>query len=113
MANMKIEVALKKVDETMQLCARHYADVGVKVYSADKHTNAAGLALKKVLAPAALADGTPADAVELTSANLAMLFHALYNHSAWRQKFEKAGLFEKKSERTVGDAIAELEEEVG
>ena len=107
MAKMTMTEALKKCGETMELAAQHFKDKGA-VYTSDMHATAAGLAIRQVLFPK---DGS--EGVEPTSSNIGTLFHALYNHSAWRQKWEKAGYFKKKEERSAQSLMQELEEEFG
>lgn len=88
----------------MVLIAKHYKDKGELQYTALLHTNAAGLAMKKTFVDGGL---------EPTAVNYAGVFATLHNHSAWRQKFEKAGIFPKATARDVTDQIASLEEELG
>ena len=52
-------------------------------YSAKKHSGAAGKYIAQCVE-----DGLKMDAMAAT-----LLFHGLANHSAWRQKFTKAGIF--------------------
>lgn len=104
---MNITEALTKCDETLRLAAQFQKDKGATVYTAEMHCTACGLAMRQVLFPKS------GDALEATSTNIGTLFHALYNHSAWRQKFEKAKLFPKKEERSLTTAMEELEAEFG
>lgn len=96
--------ALKNAAETMKLGAQVQKDEGRTAYKAEMHAALAGHAMAKELAAG----------LEPTAGNLAAMFHALYNHSAWRQKFEKDGIFPKAEERAKGglaDLLSELEEE--
>lgn len=62
-------------------------------YSAKKHSGAAGKYLAKVVEAGLVLDPMAAT----------LLFHSLANHSAWRQKFTKAGIFpEVVKEAAVG-----------
>lgn len=85
------------------LAARHFKDKGRTQYTADLHALSVGLATKKALE----------SGLEPTAANFAELYKTLGNHSAWRQKLEKLGVFESASNRTVDSTMAELEEEMG
>jgi len=105
--NMDKQQALKKCDETLRLAAQHWKDKGARAYTAEMHSTACGLAMRQVFFPA------NGEAFEPTATNVADVFHALYNHSAWRQKFEKAGLFPKKEDRSAVSLMQELEEEFG
>lgn len=85
---MNIEEALNGVEAFLTagakaIAAKQEADGLVKHYEAKKHSGSAG----KYIA-ACLAQGLVLDAMGAT-----MLFHSMANHSAWRQKFEKAGIF--------------------
>jgi len=98
----KIEEALKVGAETLELVARAQADKGVRSYSAALHAAACGIAFEKAIQ----------GGLEPTRANMTALFHALYNHSAWRQKFTKMKLFpEAKGLHSSADLLAELSEE--
>jgi len=99
-----INDAIKSAAETMKLGAQVQKDKGRTAYKAKMHAALAGYAMAKELAAG----------LEPTAENLAALFHALYNHSAWRQKFEDAGIFPKAKERAKGDLadlLSELEDE--
>ncbi len=112
MANMTLEKALSKASEIMVNAATHYAkDKGEKQYTAVLHARSAGYAMRVVFAPKDAA----ADKLEFTTENSIAVFHALYNHSAWRQKFEgeKYKLFAKKEKVSVDTYAGELEEEMG
>lgn len=104
---MDMKTALEKVSEIMKLAAQHAKDKGAIAWSAEAHATAAGYCLRVVFQPK---DG---QGLEPTAANYAGMFHALYNHSAWRQKFEKAGIFAKQGERSLAGLVGELEEEFG
>lgn len=97
---------MKKVIETaasnLELAAKHFKDKGATAYTAELHASACGYALAKALK----------DGMEPTSTNLGALFHAVYNQSAWRQKFEKAKLFPKKEERSLDTLVNDLEKEM-
>lgn len=94
-----------KVEEMMFAAAKVHQDRGRIEYKADMHRSAVGYAMAK-----AFADGLP-----MTAGNLVGLLAMLDNHSAWRQRFEKKGIFPKASERPkaalVDDYLAELSEE--
>jgi hypothetical protein len=102
---MTIQEMIKKACETMQLAAQAFADRGQKAYTTEMHAACAGKALETV--QKAKEEGP------LSAAEFAALMHALYNQSAWRQKFEKAGVFAAAGKRaTTFDALmAELDEE--
>lgn len=102
---MDIKKALEKLAETLTQAAQFAKDKGATTYTAEMHASACGLAMRVIFHP------KQGEALEPTNANYAAVFHAAYNHSAWRQKFEKAKLFPKKEERTFGGLMAELEEE--
>lgn len=100
---MTIQEAKGKAQENVVLAARHFKDKGRTSYTADLHALSVGLATKKAI------DG----GLEGSAANYAELYKALGNHSAWRQKLEKLGIFASASARTVDSSMAELEEEMG
>lgn len=113
---MNIDQALAKADETLRAAAVYQSrDKGAKSYTAEMHSQAVGLAMRQVFAPK---EGSGLEPLAPTTANYTTMFHALYNHSAWRQKFEKKGkdgsapLFAKKEGRTVVDMENELENEI-
>lgn len=87
----------------LELAARHFKDKGATSYTAELHASACGFAIAKTLKAG----------MEVNSANCGALFHALYNQSAWRQKFEKAGIFAKVGERSLESLVDSLEEEMG
>lgn len=91
--------------KVMESAARAFADKGKKMWTTEMHSAAAGLAISKVQAEQA--EG-PLDAGALGA-----LFHALYNHSAWRQKFTKLGIFAESAKRvsSLGGLLDELNEE--
>lgn len=99
----EMKKVLAKAAETMTLAAQHYKDKGQKKYTAELHCGSVGFAIAQAVK----------DGMEPTSANFGAMVHALYNHSAWRQKFEKAELFEKAQERSLESLTAGLEEEFG
>ena len=96
---MTLENALKKAAVLMDDMAKHAAiDLGEKKYSVELHAEAAGYAMRVLFHPKGVktdADGNAVNVLEPTTANFASLFHGLYNHSHWRQKFERAGYFAK------------------
>ena len=105
---MTIEKALVQIQETMTAVATFESkDRGATTWTTDMHAGAAGLAMRRVFAPKSGVDG-----LEASSANYTTLFKALYNHSQWRQKFEKAKLFAPKSERTAKTVENEYEAEL-
>tara|TARA_R110000868_G_scaffold40556_2_gene139838 strand:+ start:1518 stop:1838 length:321 start_codon:yes stop_codon:yes gene_type:complete len=103
MDTTQIKKVLAKASETMTLAAQHYKDKGATKYTAELHCGSVGYAMAQAVK----------GGMEANSANLGAMVHALYNHSAWRQKFEKAGIFEKAQERSFENMAAGLEEEFG
>lgn len=99
--SMTIQEAIIQAGSTMQLAAQSYKDKGRTHYSADLHYGAMGVAIAKLVKAG----------LEPSAANIYALSKALANHSAWRQKFEKQGLFPKAGPAAATDIIAELEEE--
>lgn len=99
---MTTQEKIAKAAETMKVAAQAFVDRGQKTYTAEIHCACAGKSL-------AVAQGEE----KLTATDAAALFHALYNHSAWRQRFEKAGLFATATKRvsTFEGLMAELDEE--
>lgn len=97
------EDGIKILAETMELVARAQADKGVKVYTAATHAAGVGIGMSKALQAG----------MEPSRENMTALFHAGYNHSAWRQKFEKAGIFPTAAKRPASsdDLLKELAEE--
>lgn len=101
---MTIAEAISKSQETMVLAAKHYADNGAKVYTAEIHRLSAGLAMKQVFKAG----------LEQTAVNFADVFGALSNHSAWRQKLVGQKLFPEPSKKGgLTTAMADLEAEFG
>lgn len=101
---MTIQDAIKMGGETLELVAKAQADKGVRAYSAAIHAAACGIAFAKAM------EGGLAPSRE----NMTALFHALYNHSAWRQKFSGEGkIFPEASKRpsSSADLLKELTEE--
>lgn len=101
--SMTIQDAITNAGATMELAARSFKDKGRKHYSADLHYGAMGFAMAKEVKAGLVPDAT----------NLAAMSKALGNHSAWRQKWEKLGLFPKAGPAAAENVIAELEEEMG
>lgn len=89
-----------KCAETMMLVAQALKDRGATSYKAEMHVTAMAIAIEKVVKAG----------MEVSRENMTAVIHALYNHSAWRQKFEKAGVFAKAGDRT-GDILAAMQEE--
>jgi hypothetical protein len=118
---MTIQEMIKKACETMQLAAQAFADRGQKSYTTEMHAACAGKAINIIMQDRAREIGDEIEksqacasvTVTLSAAELAALFHALYNQSAWRQKFEKAGIFAAATKRatTFEGLMAELDEE--
>lgn len=102
-----LEKAKDAAAKDMELIATSYKDKGKLTYTAELHCEAVGFVMRKAFFPKS------GDALEPTSANFAAMVHALYNHSAWRQKWEKKKLFAKKEARTFETSMDELEEEFG
>ncbi len=94
------------VEEAMFAGAQVQKDSGRTEYKAEIHRALAAYAMAKGIAKFGLAP---------TAANLRTLLAMVDNHSAWRQRFEKKGIFPKKEDRPVGakadDYLAQLEEE--
>jgi hypothetical protein len=110
MANvMKIEDALKKAGELMDLGAKAAKDRGVTAWTADEHSTLVGYVIRVLFQP----KDTDAPRLEMTNGHCRAVFHALYNQSAWRQKFEKAKYFTAKAAKSYDDVMADLEEEMG
>ena len=90
----------------MTAAARMYQDKGRTEYKAELHRAAAALALEKAMGKFKL---------EPNARNLATLLGMVDNHSAWRQRFEKAGIFPAKGAAPLGSKtdslLAELAEE--
>lgn len=85
---MTLENAINGVELFMTAQAKAIAEASTALgtvphYSAKKHSGAAGKYLAKCVA-----EGLVLDPMAAT-----LLFHSLANHSAWRQKFTKAGIF--------------------
>jgi hypothetical protein len=111
MANvLKMEDALKKADEMMWNGARAAKDRGAVAWTAEEHVRICGLIIRVLFHP----KDDSAARLEPTSANYAAVFYALYNQSAWRQKFEKDNkVFVKKAAKSFDTAMDALEEEFG
>jgi len=76
-----VELFMTEQAKAMKVAAE--ASGLVPHYSAKKHSGAAGKYIAKVVE-----EGLTLDAMAAT-----LLFHSLANHSAWRQKFTKMGIF--------------------
>jgi hypothetical protein len=116
LCSMTIQEMIKKAGDTMTLAAQAFADRGQKSYTTEMHAACAGKAIAGVQAAKVkeLTDSAQSDTdMLLTAAELAAMFHALYNQSAWRQKFEKAGVFAAATKRatTFEEYAAQLDEE--
>ena len=100
---MQVNEAIRKSSEEMFLGAQAFKDKGYKAYEAKLHAALVGRCLAKRIS----------EGMEPNDKNLGAMFHALYNHSAWRQKFEKKGIFEKASAKDDGldNLLASLEDE--
>lgn len=100
MANPQI---IAKACEVMLLGAKAFKDKGYGSYEARLHAALMGKAIAQAVE----------QGMEANESNLAALSHALYNHSAWRQKFEKEGIFQKAAAKQSGldNLLAELKEE--
>lgn len=119
---MDIAKALVFVQEYMtknaKVVAAQMTEAGlVPAYRAKAHSAAAG----RVMSHLAM---NGVDELEMNAVNMTTLFHSLANHSAWRQKFEAAGIFPKaqsdgkvvdpaKAQDKVAKMIAALEKEQG
>lgn len=104
LGSMTTQDMIQKAAEVVKLGAQAMADRGQKVYTVEIHCAVAGKAMCEV----AKVHGQP-----LTGAETAALFHALYNHSAWRQKLEKEKVFTPLAKRatTFESLMQELDEE--
>jgi hypothetical protein len=114
LCSMTIQEMIKKAGDTMTLAAQAFADRGQKAYTTEMHAACAGKAISNAIQE--LPDDPVVDDAgnEIGKATVvAALFHALYNQSAWRQKFEKAKVFEPATKRatTFEGLMAELDEE--
>lgn len=110
MSEMQKEVTVGEianlVEEAMYAGAQVQKDNGRTEYKAEIHRALAAYAMAKALGKFNLPP---------TAANLRTLLAMVDNHSAWRQKFEKKGIFPKKEDRPASakadDYLAQLEEE--
>lgn len=98
---MTIEQALVKAQEYMEKNARVVAEGMTKdgltpQYRAKAHAAAAGRIMSHLLT-------NGVDELEPSAVNMTVLFHGLHNHSAWRQKFEKKGIFPQSAEAKAKD----------
>jgi uncharacterized protein (DUF2147 family) len=108
MANvMKIEDALKKAADMMVMGAKAEKDRGAVTWTADLHVQVCGFIIRVLFNP----KNPDAPRLEQTGDNYARVFYALYNQSAWRQKFEKAEIFAKAAGKSFESKMNELEEE--
>lgn len=100
---MQVNEAIRKSSEEMFLGAQAFKDQGFSAYEARLHAALVGRCLAKRIS----------EGMKPNDKNFAALFHALYNHGAWRQKFEKKGVFEKASAKDGGldNLLASLEDE--
>lgn len=109
---MDIKNALEVVSEYMTRNAKAVAeqmgkDGLVPSYRSKAHSAAAGRVIAHLLM-------NGVDELEGSVANMTVIFHSLANHSAWRQKFEGAGIFprseeaKKKDPAKVGDKLAKM-----
>lgn len=101
--SMQINEAIRKSSEEMFLGAKAFKDKGYTAYEARLHAALVGRIIANRLN----------DGMQANDKNFAALFHALYNHSAWRQKFEKEGIFPKAGAKESGldNLLASLDEE--
>ena len=94
------------ITETMEAGARVQKDKGRIEYKAEIHRALAAYSMAKAMERYSLKPDAP---------TLRMLLAMVDNHSAWRQRFEKAGIFPKKDQRPIGaavdDYLAELADE--
>lgn len=107
---MTLDQAINGVEAFMTEQAKAIAKASTELgtvphYAAKKHSGAAGKYIAKCVA-----EGLVVDAMAAT-----LLFHSLANHSAWRQKFEKLGIFpqavkaEKSADGTTAPVKSKLE----
>jgi cobyric acid synthase len=102
-----MDTIVTKAQETMKVCAQAFADRGHKSYTVELHCACAARSTDRSLAMLVGEDGEPA-----REAVLGALFHALYNQSAWRQKFEKEKIFTSAPKaKTFTSLLDELTEE--
>ncbi len=110
---MTIQEAVAKVHDYMERNARAVAEGMAKEglvpsYKAKAHSAAAGRVIAHCFG----------QGLEVNEVNATVLFHSLANHSAWRQKFEKKGLFPASGEKKevdpkkAQDKVARLMEEL-
>lgn len=100
---MTIQDAKVMAGTTLELSARAFKDKGFESYEARCHSAACGRVISKAIA----------GGLEPSQANMGELFQAIANHSAWRQKFEKLGIFTKASEKAPSQSLADMLEEEG
>lgn len=94
------------VNDKVVAGARVQQDKGRVIYTADIH---------RALAAYAMAEAMKRFTLSPDASTLRMLLAMVDNHSAWRQRLEKAKVFPKKEDRPadagVDELLAELEEE--
>ncbi len=94
------------INEKMLTGARVQKDKGRVIYTAEIHRALAAYSMAAAMEKFTLQSDAP---------TLRMLLAMVDNHSAWRQRLEKAKIFPKKEDRPVGseadDLLAELSEE--
>ena len=100
---MTLQDAITMAGTTLELSARAFKDKGFESYEAKCHAAACGRAIAKAIG----------GGMEPNQANLGGLFQAIYNHSAWRQKFEKLGIYTKAGDKVASQSLAEMLEEEG
>lgn len=105
-SNTSLAQVASFVQETMTAAARMYQDKGRTEYKAELHRAAAAVAMEKTMSKFGFAP---------SARNIAVLLGMVDNHSAWRQRFEKAGIFPAKGAAPLGSKtdslLAELAEE--
>jgi len=97
---MDTTIAVVKAQEMMVNGAKAFADKGETQFKAAMHQALCGRILSKLVA----------EGLEPSAKNMTVVFAAVQNHSAWRQKFEKDGVFTGKKE-AKNDYAEFLEEE--
>lgn len=91
------------LNDGMFAAARAMADKGRTQWPAEMHRQTCALLMSRALAKFSI----PPEPF-----TLAAMLRVVDNHSAWRQKFEKEGIFPKSSPaRSADDYLAELAEE--
>lgn len=101
MTNVQV---IAKVQEALNLGAQAAKDAGETTWRTERHNVIVAAVLSKAIA----AGWQP------SPAEMFQVIQSTYNHSAWRQKFEKEGLFKtgkKAGDRDIAALLGQLEGE--